>query len=31
MLCAAMDREHRPLVHLSEELMYVDAYLYIIG
>ena len=31
MLNAAMDREHRPLVHLSEELMYVDAYLYIIN
>ncbi|MCI2046173.1 MAG: sensor histidine kinase [Faecalibacterium sp.] len=31
MLCAAMDRKHRPLVHLSEELMYVDAYLYIIN
>lgn len=26
-----MDRKHRPLVHLSEELMYADAYLYIIG
>ncbi len=31
MLEAAMDRRHRPLVHLSEELMYADAYLYIIG
>ena len=31
MLCAAMDRKQRPLVHLSEELMYVDAYLYIIN
>ena len=31
MLEAAMDRKHRPLVHLSEELMYADAYLYIIG
>ncbi len=30
MLCAAMDRRNRPLVHFSEELMYVDAYLYII-
>ena len=30
MLEAAMDRRHRPLVHLSEELMYADAYLYII-
>ncbi|MEG0616008.1 MAG: sensor histidine kinase [Oscillospiraceae bacterium] len=30
MLSAAMDRRHRPLVHLSEELMYVDSYLYII-
>ncbi|MEG0910295.1 MAG: histidine kinase [Ruthenibacterium sp.] len=31
MLSAAMDRNKRPLVHLSEELMYVDAYLYIIN
>lgn len=30
MLEAAMDRRHSPLVHLSEELMYVDAYLFII-
>lgn len=30
MLSAAMDRKNRPLVHLSEEMMYVDAYLYII-
>lgn len=30
MLNAAMDRKNRPLVHLSEEMMYVDAYLYII-
>ncbi|NCC07296.1 MAG: sensor histidine kinase [Clostridia bacterium] len=30
MLNAAMDRKSRPLVHLSEELMYVDSYLYII-
>ena len=30
MLNAAMDRKQRPLVHLSEEMMYVDAYLYII-
>ena len=27
---AAMDRKHRPLIHLSEEMMYVDAYLFII-
>ena len=25
-----MDRKHRPLIHLSEEMMYVDAYLFII-
>lgn len=31
MLGAAMDRNKRPLIHLSEELMYVDAYLYIIN
>ena len=31
MLNAAMDRKKRPLVHLSEEIMYVDAYLYIIS
>lgn len=30
-LDAAMDRSKRPLVHLSQELMYVDSYLYIIG
>lgn len=30
MLNAAMDRKHRPLIHLSEEMMYVDAYLFII-
>ena len=30
MLSAAMDRKHRPLIHLSEEMMYVDAYLFII-
>lgn len=30
MLNAAMDRRNRPTVSLSEELMYVDAYLYII-
>lgn len=30
MLSAAMDRNARPLVHLSEEAMYVDSYLYII-
>lgn len=31
MLDAAMDRKGRPMVHLSEEMMYVDAYLYIIS
>lgn len=31
MLDAAMDRKGRPEVHLSEEMMYVDAYLYIIS
>lgn len=31
MLDAAMDREGKPIVHLSQEMMYVDAYLYIIG
>lgn len=31
MLEAALDRRHRPLIHLSEEMMYVNAYLYIIG
>ncbi|MDR2654678.1 MAG: histidine kinase [Oscillospiraceae bacterium] len=31
MLGAAMDRKSQPLVPLSEEMMYVDAYLYIIG
>lgn len=30
MLNAAMDRKHRPLIHLSEEMMYVDAYLSLI-
>lgn len=30
MLNAAMDRKKRPTVHLSEELMYADSYLYII-
>lgn len=30
MLEAALDRRHRPLVHLSEEMMYVNAYLHII-
>ncbi len=30
MLNAAMDRKNRPVIHLSEEMMYVDAYLYII-
>ena len=28
MLNAAMDRKHRPLIHLSEEMMYVDCLLY---
>lgn len=31
MLDAAMDRSRRPTIHLSEELMYVDAYLHIIS
>lgn len=31
MLEAVLDRRHRPLIHLSEEMMYVNAYLYIIG
>lgn len=31
MLNAAVDRSGKPMVHLSEELMYVDAYLYIIS
>ncbi|MDD3428511.1 MAG: sensor histidine kinase [Oscillospiraceae bacterium] len=31
MLNAAMDRKKRPVVHLSEELMYANAYLYIIS
>ncbi len=31
MLNAAVDRKGKPMVHLSEELMYVDAYLYIIS
>lgn len=30
MLNAAMDRKKRPTVHLTEELMYADSYLYII-
>lgn len=30
MLEAVLDRRHRPMVHLSEEMMYVNAYLYII-
>ena len=30
MLEAAMDRRHRPLIHLSEEMVYANAYLYII-
>ena len=30
MLDAAMDRKGKPIVHISEEMMYVDAYLYII-
>jgi len=30
MLDAAMDRKGKPMVHISEEMMYVDAYLYII-
>lgn len=31
MLGAATDRKGKPVVHLSEELIYVDSYLYIIG
>ncbi len=31
MLDAAMDRKGKPIVHVSEEMMYVDAYLYIIS
>ncbi|HEX3038483.1 MAG TPA: histidine kinase [Oscillospiraceae bacterium] len=31
MLDAAMDRKKRPIIHISEEMMYVDAYLYIIS
>ena len=31
MLDAAMDRKGKPVVRLSEEMMYVDAYLYIIS
>lgn len=31
MLDAAMDRRKKPVVHVSEEMMYVDAYLYIIS
>jgi len=30
MLDAAMDRKGKPMVHISEEMMYVDAYLHII-
>ncbi len=30
MLAAVLDRRHRPLIHLSEEMVYVNAYLYII-
>lgn len=31
MLDAALDRNKKPMVHLSEELMYIDAYLYIVS
>ncbi len=31
MLDAAMDRKGKPIVHISEEMMYVDAYLHIIN
>ena len=31
MLDAAMDRKSRPIIHIAEEMMYVDAYLYIIS
>lgn len=31
MLDAAMDRSGKPMVHVSKEMMYVDAYLYIIS
>lgn len=31
MLDAALDRKKRPIIHISEEMMYVDAYLYIIS
>lgn len=31
MLDAAMDRNGRPTIHISEEMMYVDAYLHIIS
>jgi len=31
MLDAALDRKGKPIVHVSEEMMYVDAYLYIIS
>ncbi|OCN00799.1 hypothetical protein A7X67_08500 [Clostridium sp. W14A] len=31
MLDAAIDRRGKPMVHLSEEMMYADAYLYIIS
>lgn len=31
MMEAGLDRRHRPLVHLSEEMNYINAYLYIVG
>lgn len=31
MMDAAADRERAPMIHLSQEMMYVDAYLYIIS
>lgn len=31
MLDAALDRKGKPIVHVAEEMMYVDAYLYIIS
>lgn len=31
MLEAVLDRRHRPFIHLSEEMMYVNSYLYIIS
>ena len=31
MMNAAVDRKGKPMIHLSEEMMYVDAYLYIIS